>query len=542
MDDRLSQLEAELARVRAERDRLAVALQRAALFERAVAASPVAVMCVDTETMRLEFANEAYAELHGRSLAEIWATDPYEVWVEHTLAEDLAVERALVAEMAKGDIDSYDLERRVLRRGGEVRWVRVTAVGFREASGRLARLALYFADIHELRAAATGRDRLEAQLRQVQKLEALGKVAGGVAHDFNNRLVVIMGYMELLRGALPEGSELARHAEAVLGSAQRGAELTRQLLAYSGRQLLRPEAVDLNQIVDRMRGLLEGVIGDRIQLATMLGASHAAFCDPGQVEQVILNLAINARDAMPDGGRLTLETGDASVAAGEDQTLPAGEYVTLAVGDQGIGITDDVLPHIFEPFFTTKPLGQGTGLGLSMVEGIARQSGGAVRVSTRVAHGTTFTLYLPSARVAAPAARRAAVMAPPQDGRHETVLVCDDDDNVRRLLVDVLGLRAYRILQARNGQEALDVVARHDGTIHLLVTDLVMPGLAGTALAAELRRRRPALRVLYVSGYAEDAWLLSGPLGPDTQFLAKPFLPGDLTQAVKAMLENRTSA
>jgi PAS domain S-box-containing protein len=541
MGDRVRELEEELERLRDERDSLAGALEKAMPFETAVSSSPVSVICVNAEKGRYEFANQAFANLIGRPLDEILATDPYEIFVAHTHPDDIEAEHDAIGRIAKGEIDRYHLDKRFVTPEGEVRWVRATGVGARKPSGRLERLTVYFADIHEQRDAASSRERVEAQLRQAQKLDALGKLAGGVAHDFNNRLLIIIGYTELLRRGLVEDSELARHADAVLASAHRGAELTRQLLAYSRRQVLKPEPFDLNQAVDRMRCLLERVIGDRIQLVTTLGAANAVFSDPGQIEQVILNLAINARDAMPEGGQLTLETGDASLGAGEDQTLREGDYVTLSVGDQGLGIPDEVLPHIFEPFFTTKPVGQGTGLGLSMVEGIVRQSGGAVRVSTRLTHGTKFTVYLPRARDV-PVERYAAESAQPQDLQFETVLVCDDDDDVRKLLVDVLSLRAYRILQARNGKHALEIAGAHDGPIHLLVTDVVMPELDGVALASALRRAHPALRVLYVSGYTDDAAILSAPLGPDTQFLAKPFLPGDLTRAVIGMLERRPSA
>ena len=541
MDEPLRALEAELARVCQERDELAARLERAALAESVLAAGPVAVMCVNAERGRYEFVNDAFARLLGRSMDEVMTIDPYEIFVIHTHPDDAEAERDAIGLVAKGEVDRYQIDKRMVAKNGDIRWVRVNGIAHRAPDGRLARLTAFFTDIDEQRAAATGRQKIEEQLRQAQKLDALGKLAGGVAHDFNNRLLIIIGYTELLRRGLPEESELARQAESVLASAQRGAELTRQLLAYSRRQVLKPEPFDINQTVDRVRCMLERVIGDRIQLVTTLGAGNPVFSDPGQIEQVILNLAINARDAMPEGGRLTLETGDATLAAGDDHALRAGEYVTLTVGDQGIGIPDDVLPHIFEPFFTTKAVGQGTGLGLSMVEGIVRQSGGVVRVATKVAEGTRFTVYLPRAGVV-PAPRYTTVIAPPNEIQFETVLVCDDDGDVRKLLVDVLSLRAYHILQARNGKHALEVAAAHGGPIHLLVTDLVMPDVGGIALATELRRKHPALRVLYVSGYTDEADLLSEPLGPDTQFLAKPFLPGDLTRAVTAMLERRASA
>jgi two-component system, cell cycle sensor histidine kinase and response regulator CckA len=475
----------------------------------------------------------------GRSVAEIMATDPYQIWLEVSDPQDLEEERRAMGRVAKGEIEGYRFERRMIPRGGEPRWVRVDFLATREPNGRLEYITAYFTDIHEQHAASLARERLEAQLRQTQKLDALGKLAGGVAHDFNNRLLIIMGYTELLRSELPADSGLAEQANMVLASAQRSAALTRQLLAYSRRQVLKPEAFNINETVDRVRSLLERLIGERIQLVTALGAHNAVYSDPGQIEQVILNLAINARDAMPQGGRLVLETSDVALGPGEDAGLPAGDYVTLCVSDTGIGIPEEIVPHIFEPFFTTKEVGQGTGLGLSMVEGIVRQSGGAVRVATRVGQGSRFSVHLPRASDAPPARYQAVSAAPQAISRFETALVCDDDDDVRRLLAAVLTMRAYTILQARSGKDALEVAGRHQGPIHLLVTDLVMPDLGGIELAAELRRRDPGLCVLYVSGYTEDAANLSEPLDPHTRFLSKPFLPRDLTSAVFSMLEQR---
>jgi two-component system cell cycle sensor histidine kinase/response regulator CckA len=530
------ELDAELARLRAERAELAAALEQARRYEAAVAAATQGVMCVDAEKGRYAFVNGAFARMVGRPLDEVMAADPYQIWIEVTHPEDIDAERAALARIAKGEIDRFELHKRLIARGEEPRWMHVQVVATREANGRLQGITGFFTDVHEQRTATAARERLENQLRQAQKLDALGKLAGGVAHDFNNRLLIIIGYTELLRHELPPDSEMARNADLVLASAQRGAELTRQLLAYSRRQVLKPEAFDLNRSVDQMLCLLGRLIGDQVEVVTSLGATSFVFSDPGQIEQVILNLALNARDAMPRGGRLALETSD--VVLNADPVLPAGDYVTLTVADSGDGIPDDVLPHIFEPFFTTKAVGQGTGLGLSMVEGIVHQSGGAVRVTTRPGEGTRFVIYLPrAARV--PEQRYTVVPAAPREINFETVLVCDDDDDVRKLLVDVLGLRAYCILQARNGRDALEIAGRHDGPIHLLVTDVVMPELGGVELAGELRKRDPALRVLFVSGYADDAGVLSEPLAADTRFLAKPFLPGDLTRAVFSMLERR---
>jgi PAS domain S-box-containing protein len=540
MDQRLPALEAELACARAERDALVEALRAATRFQSAVDAAPLAMMCVSGVSGRYVFANAAYAKLLGRQLDDLLRSDPYQIWIEVTHPDDLETEREAIERISRGEIDSFRFEKRLLPTGGEPRWVRAEVVAARDASGRLETITVYFTDIHEQRAIALARDQLETQVRRAQKLEALGKLAGGVAHDFNNRLVIIMGYTELMKRGLPENSPLVYHADMVLSSAQRAAELTRQLLAYSRRQVLKPEPFALNQAVDRLRMMLERLIGDRIALLTDFSATFSVFSDPGQIEQVILNLVINARDAMPEGGRLALETRDVTFGPGEEPPLPAGDYVALFVSDTGGGIPDAVLPHIFEPFFTTKEVGQGTGLGLSMVEGIVHQSGGAVKVRTRVGEGTTFSVYLPRGHGAPKELRYSAEPVAPRELRLETVLVCDDDDDVRKLLIDVLGFRAYHVIEARNGRQALERAQAHDGPIHLLVTDLVMPELGGVELATKLRQRHPALRVLYVSGYSENIELLSEPLGKDTHFLAKPFVPGDLTRAVFSLLEGRT--
>jgi PAS domain S-box-containing protein len=538
MDERIRELEAEVVRLRAERD---AALARAARFAAAIEATPACIWCTNGEKGRYEFVNGAFADLFGKTPAEMLAADPLADWYTCTHPEDQDAERQAITRLASGEIDRFQIDKRVIPHGGgPPRWVRVQVVAVRAPSGRLDCIFGCFVDVDEQHAAVAALQRAEAQLQQTQKLDAIGKLAGGVAHDFNNRLLIIIGYAELIKRELSPESPLAYQIEMVLASAQRGAELTRQLLAYSRQQVLKPEAFDVNHTVDRMRRMLERLIGDRIQLVTKLEARSTVFSDPGQIEQVILNLAINARDAMPSGGCLRLDTWDRAVRAGEDPALAAGDYVALAVSDTGTGIPDHVLPHIFEPFYTTKEVGQGTGLGLSMVEGIVQQSGGAVKVSTRAGGGAKFTVFLPHGREL-PAPRYKAVDAAPQDITVQTVLVCDDDDDVRKLLVDVIRLRAHLILQASNGKHALEVACGHAGPIHLLITDLVMPEVGGIELAAELRKRDPSLRVLYVSGYTEDAPALSEPLGPRTRFLAKPFVPGDLTRAVVGLLEHGRS-
>ncbi|HVY29551.1 MAG TPA: ATP-binding protein [Polyangiaceae bacterium] len=535
-EDRLRALELELARMTEERDALRRANDTLQLKAEALDAAPLGAICVSGLSGRYEFINAEFARLIGRDQQTTLAADPFEIWQTVTHPEDLAAEQDAIARLARGEIDAFELDKRFVLPGGEARWVHVRAVCTRSEDQKLASMTVFFSDLQPQREIAAARDKLEQQLRRSQKLEALGKLAGGIAHDFNNRLVIIMGYAELMRRALDDDSPFIEHADIILASSQRAADLTRQLLAFSGRQVLKPEAFDLNVALEQMRRLLQGVVGDHIELQMSLQASQPISFDPGQLEQVVLNLAINARDAMPSGGRFELETRDVYLETDDAINLPAGEYVLLATRDSGSGIPDDVLPHIFEPFFTTKEIGKGTGLGLSMVQGIIHQSGGAVQVETRLDRGTTFKIYVPKARDIKPRPHYAVAQVPPPAAAFETVLVCDDDEGVRKLLLDILEFRAYKVLEATNGLHALELAREHDGPIHLLITDLVMAKLGGVELAAELRKTRPELAVLYISGYTEQPELLAVPLGPRTQFLAKPFLPGDLTSAVGSML------
>ena len=547
MSDRVSELEAELASLRVElaqvRGELAASrdeIGRLSRYRAAVEASPVGMMCVDGTSGGYVFANQAFAEMIGHSREALFEKDAYAIWLEVTHPDDIELERKQVERLAYGEIERSDHEKRMGPKGGPYRRVRVRMTGARDEQGRLESMTVQFVDAEEQYRAEEARARFEAELRQEQKLGALGKLAGGVAHDFNNRLLIIMGYTELMKRELPLGSAAREHAEMVQGSAERAAELTRQLLAYSRRQVLKPEAFDLNQTVDRLRRMLERLIGDDVELVTELEAEHPIFSDPGQIEQVILNLALNARDAMPNGGRISLGTADVTLDRDNRLGLAAGEYVSLTVSDTGSGIPADVLPHIFEPFFTTKEVGRGTGLGLAMVEGIVQQSGGTTRVESQLAQGSTFTVYLPRSDARSKAAPPVDLPAP-QTPHFETVLVCDDDDDVRRLLVDVLGFRAYHILQARDGRHALEVARGHSGQIHLLLTDLVMPELGGVELAAELRKEHPDLRVLYLSGYTERVDQLTDSLDSRTHFLAKPFLPGELRRTIAGIVEGPSS-
>ena len=544
MPARVEDLELEIAGLRRERDALAAELELLRRYRQVVEEAPIGIAVVAAGKGRYIIANRTFAEYSGQPHEGILARDAFQVWTQAVRPEDIQAERAGVERLATGQIRALQVDSRLAPPEGKQRWVRKHIVGSGYVEGRLEHVTIYLQDIDQERLARGSRDQLTQQLQRAQKMEAVGSLVGGVVHDFNNRLVIIMGYCELLRAGLPAGSTLSAHADTILASAKGAAALTRQLLAYSRRQVLNPQPFDLNELVTRVEPVLKSVTGDRIELRMSLGARRNTLADAGQIEQVILNLVLNARDAMTGttgGAKLTLETQDVVIGTGEIPGVASGEYVALVITDTGAGIPDHVLPRIFEPFFTTKEVGQGTGLGLAMVEGIVRQSGGWTQVESRVGEGSRFTIFLPQTRGSAvppipPVVEKAHPAAPRS---FETVLVCDDNDSVREMLIGVLKLRGYTILEARDGAQALARARAHQGHIDLLLTDLAMPGMNGIELAGEMRRRDAGLRVLYMSGYAEDAELVSMSLGPRTYFVAKPFLPGELTRAVSSILEGR---
>jgi len=385
----------------------------------------------------------------------------------------------------------------------------------------------------------TDRRRLEEQLRQSQRMEVVGRLAGGLAHDFNNILTAISAFTHLLLDDLPLQDPRRQNAEQIGKATDRAAVLTRQLLAYGRRQVLRPRVIDLNAVVAGTEKLLRPLIGEHIALATRLRPGlWAGRADPGQIEQVIINLAVNARDAMPQGGQLTIETANLRLDeayASDHQPMSAGEYVMLAVSDTGSGMDKETQAHIFEPFFTTKPRGQGTGLGLATVYGIVKQSGGFIWVYSEPGHGTSFKCYLPRAAeaVEAPEPASAASAAPGS----ETILLAEDEEAVRKAVRQTLTRHGYRVLETAGGPAALALVKSHPGPIHLLLTDVVMPGMSGRELADRLTADRPELRVLFMSGYTDDAVVRHGMLEPGLAYLQKPFCPDVLAEKVREVLD-----
>ena len=385
------------------------------------------------------------------------------------------------------------------------------------------------------------RQRLQVQLQQAAKMEAVGRLAGGVAHDFNNLLNVIIGYSELMLERRNSPEFLEKSTREIRKAAGRAAGLTRQLLAFSRQQVLEPKVLDLHEIIAEMKELLLRMVGEDVELivtAPTDGSLGRVRADPGQIGQVIMNLAANSRDAMPDGGRFVIETSNVVIDAAfgaEHANMPPGPYVLLSVSDTGCGMTPEVRTHIFEPFFTTKEQGKGTGLGLATVYGIVKQSGGYIWAYSEPGHGATFKVYLP--RVDARPERLLPVATPPATCRgSETLLVVEDEEGVRTLVRDYLQMNGYTVLEARNGEEALRIACQHAGEISLMITDVIMPGMNGGELAERMTVLRPDVKVLYMSGYAETTVYRKGVLEQGAPFLQKPFAPPDLGRKVRDIL------
>ena len=423
--------------------------------------------------------------------------------------------------------------------GVEVQWkakdghVIVVRLSGRPVSGaeNLEELEIIAEDI-------TDRRQLEEQFRQAQKMEAVGRLAGGVAHDFNNLLMVINGYTEVLLEELKSGSPMYQKVHSIQQASDRAATLTRQLLAFSRKQLLELKVVDVNTVIGDMERLLRPLIGENITLATRLAPDAGRTrADAGQLEQVIMNLVVNAKDAMPDGGKITIQSSEITVRPNfrEHRFIQPGRYVVISVVDTGLGMDKETQSRIFEPFFTTKEKGKGTGLGLSTVYGIVKQSGGYVFAQSEVGTGTTFYIYLPRVEEA-PEAISPAKTQESEKGGCETILLVEDEDSVRELVRETLAARGYHVLEAENGEDGLRVAERHLEEIDILITDVVMPGIGGRELAKRLLRIRPKLAVLYLSGYTEDTILHQGALDPGTAFLQKPFTLQSLARKVREVL------
>ena len=444
--------------------------------------------------------------------------------------DDRAAVRA-ASDAAADNGPAYDIEHRIVRPDAAVRWVHEKAAILRDPHGRPLRLVGTVQDI-------TQRRLLEDQLRQSQKMEAIGRLAGGIAHDLNNALTAIAGYAELALGEVASDHAARADVEEIRRAAERAGSVTRQLLAFSRKKLLEPRVFDLNETIAAISRLLSRLLGADVEVQTRLaGAALPVLGDPGQVEQAVINLAVNARDAMPEGGKLVLATALETVDeafARSHLPMPAGQYVVLRVADSGLGMATETQVRIFEPFFTTKDVGKGTGLGLSMVYGTVKQSGGFIFVDSVINGGTTFRLYFPQA--SAPAAAETATVRQGERHGQETLLIVEDEPSVRNLVASALRHDGYRLLLASSAEEALTVADAHDGPIDLLLTDAMMPGKSGVELANLMAARRPGMPVIIMSGYTEETLAVPG-LQEPIALLQKPFTPRELRRRLREILD-----
>ncbi len=497
-----------------------------AKFAKAFYANPSGMAITALDGMLVDV-NESFLRTLGYARDEVVGGNTVELGLWRDPADRA---RVLEAVQAGGHVENLELEFRT--KAGVLRTLLYSAERI-ELDGTPHILALT-TDITERR-------QLEEELRQSQKMEAIGQLAGGVAHDFNNILTAIHGYADLLGDELPAGDARLEDVEEIRKAARRAAQLTRQLLAFSRKQVLEPRVLDLNALVENLDKMLRPLLGENVELTSALARDlNAVRADPNQIEQVILNLAINARDAMPNGGKVTIETANVELDehyATRHVGVAPGRYVMLAVSDNGTGMDEQTKARIFEPFFTTKEPGKGTGLGLSTVYGIVKQSGGNIWLYSEPGRGTTFKIHFP----AVDATVDQAPTAGPAGGLDgvETVLVAEDDEQLRRLAHRALSGHGYTVLEADGGAAALDVARRHPGPIHLLLTDVLIPGMDGRSLAQALRAERPEVRVLFMSGYADKAIVHHGVLDTGVAYLAKPFTTDAVVRKVREVLDGR---
>lgn len=492
---------------------------------------------MDVPSFRITFVSQQAERVLGFPV-EDWLSSA-DFWKDHIFAEDR--DRVIGQwQKAVSEDKDYDIEYRALAAENRVVWLRDIIRVVRDPGGKARQLRGVIVDITE-------RKQLEEEFRQAQKMEAVGRLAGGVAHDFNNLLTIITGYTQLLLESLAPGDPHREFVGQIQNAGERAAALTRRLLAFSRRQALVLEVLDLNSIVTNTEKMMRRLIGEDIELVTILPPSLSAVkADASQIEQVIINLAVNSRDAMPHGGKLIIETANISLDQAYAQlhaSVKPGPYVMLAVSDTGTGMDTRTMAHIFEPFFTTKEKGKGTGLGLATVYGIVKQCEGYIWVYSEPGHGTSFKVYLPRAEEIKEKEEeeiQSVDMQATTPHGSETVLLVEDEDGVRSLVRGILEAGGYKVLDANRPLKAWATCQQFDGPIHLLLTDVVMPQMNGPDLAEKLKLMRPNTKVLYMSGYTDGAILYHGVLQPGTPFLQKPFTPEVLARKVREVLDAAT--
>jgi two-component system, cell cycle sensor histidine kinase and response regulator CckA len=499
------------------------------LYRSTFEAAPVGIVHVGLDGRWLRV-NQRLCDLLGYSREELQSAGIQ----ERVQGEEVDGEAAWSRQMAEGPLDRHVAdERQYRRKDGTFVHVRVNTSVHRDAEDQSRFFISVIEDVTEQRL-------LEAQVQQAGKMDAIGLLASGVAHDFNNLLTVILGFAAIVNEDVAIAEKHGRDLGEIIKAAERAAGLTKQLLAFSRQQVLRTAPLDANGLITDMTGMLRMLIGENITITLSLAPDlPLALADRGQIEQVVMNLVVNARDAMPDGGRVTIETADVELSASSihKQEVIPGHYVMLAITDTGKGMTKETQRRLFEPFFTTKETGKGTGLGLSTVYGIVRQSGGAIEVYSEPGRGTTFKVYLPRFAGAAAAPRPVSGVRKALPTWSETVLVVEDEAAIRQLTNLILQKAGYTVLLAESPVAAERIAGNHPGPIHLMLTDVVMPGMRGPELAERMLRLRPDLRVLFMSGYTDDAITHHGFLDAGTEFLQKPFTPLGLMQKIREVLD-----
>jgi len=519
----------------AERTRLQEALATSERFYRTLLSNASDLVAISDPDGKVRYVSPSITKVLGWEPSDVVGHLPYHLF--HP--DDAPIAQEALRSILEAPDASGCWTLRFKRKDGSYRWIEATPRNLLHDEV-VGGILLNCRDVTERHEAEQALRNSEEKLRQSQKIEAVGRLAGGIAHDFNNLLTAILTTVELSLSGLPEDHPLRADLADIRGAGEKAANLTRQLLAFSRRQVLRPRVLDLSAAVTEMQKMLARLIGEDVRLVAELGDGCTVCADPGQIEQVILNLALNARDAMPAGGTLSLRTRNVEVTQEDGLRMfgcpvQRGPYVQLVVEDTGAGMDAHTMERIFEPFFTTKELGKGTGLGLATVYGIVKQSGGYIRATSAVGHGSTFEVYLPASETAPARDGKEPPRATPA-GRGETVLLVEDEDSVRMAARKALSRGGFNVIEARNGEEALQRW-REGTTVDLVISDLVMPEMGGRDLATLLRADAPRLKVLFTSGYTDDAGIRQGALEVGMGFLSKPFTPELLVRKAREMLD-----
>jgi PAS domain S-box-containing protein len=524
--ERTKELEQELAERKRSEKKFKTIFEQAAM----------GVAEIDTRTGRFIHVNQRYADILGLTIAEMLETDFQSITHPDDLDEDLNHMALLV----KGEIKEFSLEKRYIRKDGNHVWVNLTVSPLWQPGEEPARHLAIAEDITQRKQADEEHQKLQEQLNQAHKMEYVGRLAGGVAHDFNNMLGVILGHTELALDQMDPLSPIFSDLTEIRIAAERSADLTRQLLAFARKQTVSPRILDLNDTVEGMLKMLRRLIGETIQLIWVPGKDlWKVRMDPGQIDQILANLCVNARDAVDNVGQITIETTTEVLDGTESDdvlNLSPGDYVVLSVSDNGAGMTEDVMEHLFEPFFTTKEVGKGTGLGLATVYGIVKQNNGFIKVASEPEKGTTFKLFLPRLPEKLERHEPLLSIASVQPG-HETILLVEDEPSILQMTVIMLKRLGYTVLSSTRPKEATRLAGEYSGNIHLLITDVIMPEINGEKLAKSLMAQYPDLKCLFMSGYTADVIAHHGVLEEGVNFIQKPFSMVDLAAKIRRTLD-----